>query len=382
MHDMAGAGSRPRPSAAAGTGTAAGVEPLLGAGARALAEAIADGVVVFDRGGRVLHLNAAAAEIWRASGAEPRGPGIGMPAGLEVRAEDGRVLSASEWPVARALRGERVRGLRLCLCPAGARPIWIVASGAPIRDAAGMVAGAVLSFSDQSPDRALAEARDDLVRMVSHDLRTPLSAIYGQAHLIRRGGEPAERIPDRAVAIERSCERMSGMIQDLVEVTLLEAGQLPVARARVDLALLLPDMLDGMRGGLDVDRVRLDLCRPCWADLDPGRLERIVVNLVSNALKYSSEEVRLSLRREGDTVILQVVDRGVGISPDDQACVFERYFRATGNRRPEGLGLGLYITRLMVEAQGGHIELESRLGEGSTFRASFPGAAVPAAEGG
>ena len=380
---MAGAGAKPPTSAPAPeTGPAAGVEPLLGLGARALIEAIADGVVVLDAGGRVVHRNAAAAEIWRASGAAPPDPETGVPPRLELRADDGRVLPAEEWPAARALRGEHLRGLRLCLRLQGARPIWMVASAAPIRDAQGAVAGAVLSFSDQSPARALAEARDDLVRMVSHDLRTPLSAIYGQAHLIRRGGEPAERVSDRASAIERSCERMSGMIQDLVEVTLLEAGQLPVTRALVDVATLLPDMLDGMRGGLDVDRVRLQLCRPCWANLDPGGLERIVVNLVSNALKYSSEEVRLSLARDGDAVVLQMVDRGVGISPDDQARVFERYFRAIGNRRPEGLGLGLYITRLLVEAQGGRIEVESRLGQGSTFHVRFPGAAARPAEGG
>jgi signal transduction histidine kinase len=284
--------------------------------------------------------------------------------------------------VARALSGEQVRGLHLCFAAEGARPVWMLASAAPIRDGTGAVTGAVLSFSDESQARELAEARDDLVRMVSHDLRTPLSAIYGQAHLIRRGGEPPERTPQRAGAIERSCERMSGMIQDLVEVTLLEAGQLPVARAVVDVAVLVPDMLDGLRGGLDVDRVQLDLEAPCWANVDPGGLERIVVNLVTNALKYSSDEVRLALRREGEAVVLQVADRGVGVSPEDRARVFERYFRAIGNRRPEGLGLGLYITRLLVEAQGGHIELDSELGKGSTFRVVLASAAAgPGEEG-
>jgi signal transduction histidine kinase len=206
---------------------------------------------------------------------------------------------------------------------------------------------------------------------VSHDLRTPLSAIYGQAHLIRRTAGAPDKIEARAAAIERSCERMSGMIQDLVEVTLLEAGQLPLACARVDLAVLLPDIVDGMRGGLDVERVRLEVQSPCWASLDPARLERIVVNLVSNALKYSSSDVQVILEGGADSVVLTVVDRGVGIAPEDQARIFERYFRARADRQPEGLGLGLYITRLLVEAQGGTIEVESRLGQGSTFRVRF-----------
>jgi two-component system, OmpR family, phosphate regulon sensor histidine kinase PhoR len=378
---MHATGEAPRSSApqVVGPCPAARIDDLLGVGALELLEAIADGVVIFDRDGRVVHTNAAAAEMWRAAGAEAPWRDGFDPAKLVFRAEDGRLLCPSERPVARALRGERVHGLRLCLCAEGARPIWLVIGAAPIRDAAGALAGAIVSCTDETQAHTLADERDDLVRMVSHDLRTPLSAIYGQAHLIRRGGEPAERIRERATSIERSCERMSGMIQDLVEVTLLEAGQLPVARARVDVAALVPDILDGMRGGLDVERVRLDLCQPCWADVDPSGLERIVVNLASNALKYSSDEVRLSLRREAGAVVLQIADRGVGISPDDQARVFERYFRAVGNRRPEGLGLGLYITRLLVEAQGGRIEVESRLGQGSTFRVLFPGAA---AEGG
>jgi signal transduction histidine kinase len=340
----------------------------------AVLQAIPDGVMVFDREETVIRMNPAAEAIWRRAGIDLSAPRAEVLARFQLRGEDGRPLPHERWPVSRALLGETVHGMHLTFTPGRARPLWMLASAAPIRERDGSVTGAVLTFSDETAVHELAEARDDLVRMVSHDLRAPLSAIYGQAHLIRRGAGAPDKVEVRAAAIERSCERMSGMIQDLVEVTLLEAGQLPLAQAQVDLAALLPDIVDGMRGGLDVDRVRLEVQSPCRASLDPARLERIVVNLVSNALKYSSGEVQVIVHGGEGGVVLTVVDRGIGISPEDQARIFERYYRARGERQPEGLGLGLYITRLLVEAQGGTIEVESQLGQGSTFRVRFAGA--------
>ena len=345
----------------------------------AIMEAIPDGVMVFDGSGALVRLNAAAAEIWRTAGVDLGADGASAFTQFELRDEEARPLPRADWPVRRALAGERVRGVHLRFAPAGARPIWMLASAAPILGPDGQVTGAVLNFSDETALHELAEGREDLVRMVSHDLRTPLSAIYAQAHLIRRGMDPPGKAAERAAAIERSCERMSGMIQDLVEVTLLEAGQLPVTLTAVDVGALLPDILQGMRGGLAVDRVRLQLGPSCWASLDPARLERVVVNLVSNALKYSSHEVAVAVEHRGSTVAISVADTGVGISADDQARIFERYYRAKGDRRPEGLGLGLYITRLLVQGMNGRIEVESQLGTGSTFRVVFPSAETPGA---
>ncbi len=342
----------------------------------AVMQAIPDGVMVFDASGTVFRMNPAAVEIWRQTGIDvPEGPPRPEDlAKLRLLDEEGKSVPLEDWPGPRALRGETIHGLHLAFAIEGRRAIRMLVSAAPIRGERGAITGAVLTFSDETEVRELAEARDDLVRMVSHDLRAPLSAIYGQAHLIRRAAGEPDKVQARAAAIERSCERMSGMIQDLVEVTLLEAGQLPLAPARVDAAALLPDIVDGLRGGMDVDRVRLEVQSPCWAHLDPARLERIVVNLVSNALKYSSGDVQVLLTAGDGDVVLTVTDRGVGISSEDQARIFERYYRARSERQPEGLGLGLYITRLLVEAQGGTVEVESQLGSGSTFRVRFPGA--------
>jgi two-component system phosphate regulon sensor histidine kinase PhoR len=107
---------------------------------------------------------------------------------------------------------------------------------------------------------------------------------------------------------------------------------------------------------------------------DPSRLERILTNLISNALKYSPPEAEVVVRAERVDSCLQVsvVDRGIGIAPEDLPHLFERFYRTRGSRKAEGLGLGLYITRMLVEAHGGRIWAESELGKGSTFSFTLP----------
>ena len=181
----------------------------------------------------------------------------------------------------------------------------------------------------------------------------------------------------RATAVLKSCERMSAMIEDLVEATLLEDGRLQISPEPVDLAVVVPELLERFRGALEIDRVRLAVEPGLPRALaDPQRLERILVNLLTNALKYSPSqgEITLELASDPDGVAIVVTDRGIGIAPEDVPHVFERFFRARGARQPEGLGLGLYITRLLVHAHGGRIEVASQLGQGSTFRVVLPAA--------
>lgn len=340
----------------------------------AVLDAIADGLILYGPQGEVRSLNEAAFRFVAGEEADPTGaPAPCAPRFVDA---DGKPIPPEQDPVRRALAGETVRGLHLrTLDPATGRRGWVVASAAPIRTRDGAVDGAVLTFADETHLHRLQEERDDLLRAITHDLRTPLNAIYLQAHLVERGSGGAERAVERGRAIVRSCERMSEMLQDLGESATLEAGRLQCAAQPVDVPSFTEELLERLQGGLDVERVRLraepGLPR---ASADPRHLERILVNLLSNALKYSpvQTEVEVSAAREGDGVVITVADRGVGITPEDQVHLFERWFRARGARRPEGLGLGLYITRLLVEAQGGSIRVESAPGTGSTFRLTLP----------
>jgi signal transduction histidine kinase len=334
-----------------------------------------DALVLYGRQGEILRMNAAAERLMAIPPGERGLPLVARPARWRLFSVANRALRPEDWPEARALRGETVRSAHLRVEGEGASG-WILASAAPIVGPDGAPSGAVFTFSDESELHDLEAARDDLVRMVSHDLRTPLNAILAQAHLMRRQLRDPERVEQRALSIARSCERMRSMIQDLLEATLLEAGQLRMAPVELDLIAFTLEVLERHRGALPVHRVRVEAAPPVPARADPERLERILVNLVSNALKYSpgQGEVTIRAERAEGGALLAVSDRGVGIAPEDLPHVFERFFRARGARQPEGLGLGLYITRLLVYAHGGCIDVESQLGCGSTFEVFLPAA--------
>jgi signal transduction histidine kinase len=341
----------------------------------AVIDAMADGLVIFGPAGEVGSMNEAA---YRYVTGEPCSAGAALaPSHGPCFADaDDLPLPAALSPVARALAGDTVRGLHLrTFDPETRRRGWVSASAAPIRGPGGRVDGAVLSFSDETCVYRLQEERDDLLKAITHDLRAPLNAICLQAHLVARGSGGPERAPEHGRHIVKSCERMSEMLQDLAESALLEAGRLPLSPQPIALAPFTEELLDRLQGGLDVERVRLAL-EPGLprVQADPRRLERILVNLLSNALKYSPAKAEVEVRAAAveRAVRISVADSGVGITPEDQAHLFERWFRARGARRPEGLGLGLYITRLLVEAQGGRVHLESAPGQGSTFHVTLP----------
>jgi signal transduction histidine kinase len=341
----------------------------------AILAALPDALVLYGRRGEILRMNATAERFLGLAPGDEHLPLAERWGRFRLFADGIRPLALEESPVSRALRGELVRGAHLRVeGPTGNS--WVLASAAPIRGPDGSPWGAVLTFSDESELHDLETARDDLVRMVSHDLRTPLNAILSQAHMLRL--EPAEpgRVRERALSIARNCERMGSMIQDLLEATLLEAGQLRMAPVELDLAALARDVVERHHGALPVERVRVEAGRAVAAYGDAERLERILVNLLSNALKYSSPagEVTVRVERADRAATLTVADRGVGIAPEDLPHVFDRFFRARAARQPEGLGLGLYITRLLVYGHGGRIDVESQLGCGSTFRVLLPDA--------
>lgn len=146
-------------------------------------------------------------------------------------------------------------------------------------------------------------------------------------------------------------------------------------RQPVSLAAYLPDLLHRSTPVMPVDRVRLDVPSDLPSVFaDANRLERIMTNLLSNALKYADPDTTVQVRahRHDGEVVVEITDQGQGITPDDLPHLFKRFYRAKGARKAEGLGLGLYITKKLVEAHGGRIWVESEVGQGSTFSFTLP----------
>ncbi|TAK35777.1 MAG: PAS domain-containing sensor histidine kinase [Chloroflexota bacterium] len=341
--------------------------------------AIADEVVIYDEAGGIVRLNPSAesAALYR-----PEELRLSLAERLSLgrleTAED-KPFPIEEFPALRALRGETVRGVLALTHPQyGDRDRWTTVSAAPIRAPDGRTLGAVSVLADVTALHELQEWLQDLVRAVSHDLRSPLLVIQGQAQLLlrslTRAGLHGTELRS-AEAIITGAKRMNAMIEDLVDSARLESGQLHLHKRPVDLKAFVAELLDRTRGVLNVRRIAAeipdDMPQVC---ADPDRLERIFVNLISNALKYSPPDTEVVIRaaRSGDRATFSIADRGEGIAPEDLAHIFERFYRTKGTRKAEGLGLGLYITRMLVEAHGGQIWVESVLGQGSTFYVALP----------
>lgn len=233
----------------------------------------------------------------------------------------------------------------------------------------------ISNVREQERAESASQHAEEDAQILGHDLRAPLTTILGRAQLLQRYADRPELVRQTAEDIVVSAQRMNAMIQELIDSARLESGQVELKVVPIDLARAIRALVDRL-GAPSTDRIRLvapaDLPRVA-ADLE--HLERVLTNLLTNALKYSTpgSPVTVSLSPRGDVVITAVADEGPGIPPEEQASLFEKYHRTRGSRaRSEGLGLGLYITRRLVEAQGGTIRVESEVGKGSTFSFSLP----------
>ncbi|MDB4961337.1 MAG: Sensory box histidine kinase [Myxococcales bacterium] len=224
--------------------------------------------------------------------------------------------------------------------------------------------------------------RDEFLLIAGHELRTPLAAItlHHQALARTPDSTPISKIRDKGVRLVSQSDRLEKLIEELLDVSRISAGRLTLTRETVDLALLVHTIVERMRDDADRNRSTVQLTTEraigFW---DRSRVDQIVTNLISNAIKYGGgQPIDVKLAREDDEAVLTVRDRGIGIAPADQARIFERFERAVSARNFGGLGLGLWIVRQLVESHGGTIAVESVKDEGSTFVVRLPLTATPA----
>jgi signal transduction histidine kinase len=253
----------------------------------------------------------------------------------------------------------------------------------PYRDGAGRQQGYLLVVTDESKAVEVARMKDEFVGMISHELRTPLSAIIGFLDLLQHDpGQPLTADQQEFVGIiERNAQRLLNLVGDLLFTAQVESGRFPLDRSDTDLAELVRSAVAS--AGPHAQREGITLTAevpeaPLGLLVDAGRMGQALDNLLSNAIKFTPRggNVTARLRTVDGGVELSVRDTGVGIPEDEQKMLFTRFFRAstaTRNAVP-GVGLGLTITRAIVLAHGGTMDVSSEEGVGTEFRFVLPSA--------
>ncbi len=345
----------------------------------AVFERMAEPVLVFDREGRLVLMNRAADELLGPKGVRLGDSMADMASRAGLTDARGRPLGLENISTNRALRGERVENLEQDLPMPGGPTRHLLVSAAPLGQP-GDVQGAVVVWRDITYIKELERMRAEFLSMVSHELRSPLTSILGYAQLMQRevarGGPPRD-IGARLETIVDQSKRVNLMINGLLEASRAEAGRLSLRWKDVDLARLIRKVVASMATLAPEHRFQVDLPPEVpHVRADTARIEQVLRNLLGNAIKFSlpNTQVTVALRAEPQRFVVSVADQGRGISREDIDSIFVPFHRVrqAGGREVKGVGLGLFISRSIVEAHGGDMWVESQLGKGSTFYFSLP----------
>jgi signal transduction histidine kinase len=228
--------------------------------------------------------------------------------------------------------------------------------------------------------------RDEFLSVASHELKTPVTSLKLQIQNASRKVVPEQQLappPEKLAHVfdvsSRQIDRLSSLIDDLLDVTRIGSGKLSYSIERTDLAALALFVLDRERDELTNAGclVEADCPEAIWVDCDRMRMEQVVVNLLSNAIKYGpGKPIRVAVYRHGSRAVIEVRDHGIGIELAQQERIFDRFERAVSSTKISGLGLGLYIAKQIALGHGGGIRVESRPGEGAKFLVEIPLGAV------
>lgn len=341
----------------------------------AILESVAEGIIVADEEGRIAAVNAAAEQILGVPRQRIQGQTLGQLAGhtaLDPGASWG-AIARSEAPLHTVFELE-------------GKVVHI--SAAPVLTPTGERLGVVALLRDVTRETEADRARGQFIATVSHELRTPLTAIQGYAEALRGGMVgTVNEAQERFLSIIRdNVDRLAGLAENLVAVSQVEKGKVELVYGQVDLPLMVGETVRDHRGEFEERKLKVNLkieddLAPIEAD--PECVQQILDNLVTNAIKFThpSGEVTIGaglLREEsGDApthCTLWVSDTGIGIPPEEQADVWDRFYRPSNPLAAEasGLGVGLSIVKALVEAHRGRVWLDSTLGEGSTFTVLLP----------
>jgi len=330
--------------------------------------AMAEGVLAIDAQERVLMMNASATRMVGLR--EPLG--VGAQWWIELR------FPELEQALRRVLAGHEVPPFD-ARAPLGDGSLLSLAIN-PLRIEGG-IGGAVIVLSDVTAMRRLEQMRIDFVANVSHELRTPLSIVLGSLETIGDSGTDEESRKRFLEIAERNARRLHAIVTDLLDLSTIESQGDTMPMEPLDLERAVRASAEALRGAAQAKQVRLTLEESLRNSShtvlgNAQRLDQVFTNLIENAIKYTPAEgeVRVLALQQGEQIVIEVCDSGIGIPREHLHRIFERFYRVDRSRSREmgGTGLGLSIVKHVVKAHGGQVEADSIEGQGSTFRVELP----------
>ena len=262
----------------------------------------------------------------------------------------------------------------------------LIRSSSPVHTPSGDYLGRLFVYVDVTAERELDRERADFLTIAAHEMRTPLTPLSMYLQTIERRlgrGQPIDS--DVLGKARRQVRRLEKLVQDLLDVSRVDSGRVELRQDAVCLDELVEEVLGDFRGS--ASHHQLTFARPAGrveVRGDRERLEQVIVNLVQNAIKYSPHggRIRVSVGREGPDAVVSVSDDGIGIPPEEQQRLFQRFFRANNAATSNygGLGIGLYVSHEIVQRHGGSFEVDSEPGRGTTFRFRVPAMTVAETE--
>jgi PAS domain S-box-containing protein len=296
---------------------------------------------------------------------------------------DGRPYRPEEWPLARSIsKGEVINNEDVEIRRQDGTRAILRLSSTPIYDHLGEIAAGVVICQDVTELKEAIRGRDEFLSICSHELKTPLTSLklisQGVQRNIRKG-DPLALSPERMTRLLKQTEcqvnRLTRLIEDMLDISRINSGKISLEMQPVDLAHFLRDMAERLSPLFEEAGASLiidaDESISSWGD--PHRLEQVMTNLLSNAAKYGQgKPVTMKLKREDNYAIVSIKDQGMGIAAENHERIFNRYERLVSANEISGLGLGLFITKQILELHQGKIWLESQLGQGSTFFVALP----------
>jgi signal transduction histidine kinase len=303
---------------------------------------------------------------------------------------DGTSMTRDEWPISRALRGEVVRNEELLRKGPDGYQVWLRVHAGPVLDVNGTIIGGVVAFHNIDKERLMAvqnerlyaeaqqanRAKDDFFAAVTHELRTPMTAIIGWARLLKSHSLDESELTEAVDAITDSARLQAQLVDDLLDISRISTGKLSLKREPLSIKPLLEQTIGSSQPVAESKglRLRVKAEDDGVIEADPGRMRQIIGNLLSNAMKFTPRGglIEVSSRTVESSVTITVRDTGRGIEPSLLPHIFERFRQAT-NAEAGGLGLGLTIVKHLVEIHGGEIHAESEgAGKGAVFIVRLP----------